>query len=251
MKNSISRFTGRAGNYAKYRPSYPEQIIPLLEKKINFDASKDIADVGCGTGILSRVFLNNGNLVFGVEPNGEMRAMAEKLLGKFINFISVNGAAENTMLAPHCADIITVGQAFHWFDLKKTKSEFKKVLKKDGYVVLVWNERTNGTPFMKALNAILKSLNKEYEEAEKNHADTKLLKTFFGTEKIHANSFPHYQMLDLAGLRGRVQSISYVPEKGDEHNRVMRELKDIFDRFNNGGMVKIEYKTKVFAGKLA
>jgi SAM-dependent methyltransferase len=250
MKNSISRFTGRVDNYAKYRPSYPEQVILLLEKKINFDASKDIADIGCGTGILSRVFLNNGNLVFGVEPNDEMRAMSEKLLGKFINFISINGTAEKTMLAPHCADIITVGQAFHWFDLKKTKSEFKRILKKDGHVVLVWNERTNGTPFMKALNAILKSLNEEYEEAEKNHADKKLLKTFFGTEDFHASSIVNFQNLDLTGLKGRVQSISYVPEKGEEHNRIMKELKDIFDRFNNGGMVRIEYKTKVFAGAL-
>ncbi len=250
MKNNVASFTGRVEEYAKYRPGYPEQIVSLLESKIEFDQSKDIADVGCGTGKLSRVFLNNGNLVFGVEPNDEMRMKSEKLLSKFINFISVEGTAENTMLATNSVDVITVGQAFHWFDLKKTKKEFKRILKKDGYVVIVWNERKNASQVMKAVNKILLSLNQEHEEAEKNLVDKNLLNTFYGVEKINKSTFPNFQMLDLAGLKGRIQSISYVPEKGDVNKRIMNEIKDVFEKYNNGGQVKIEYTTKVFWGKL-
>jgi ubiquinone/menaquinone biosynthesis C-methylase UbiE len=208
MKNHTTRFTGRADDYAKYRPGYPEQIISLLENKINFDSSKDIADVGCGTGLLSRLFLTNGNLVFGVEPNEEMRIMSEKLLSKFINFISVEGAAEETKLANNSVDVITVGQAFHWFDLKKTKKEFKRVLRKDGDVVIVWNERSGASQFMKELDAILKTLNQEHEEAEKNLVDKNLLSTFYGVEKVSKSSFPNFQMLDLAGLKGRVPGVN-------------------------------------------
>jgi ubiquinone/menaquinone biosynthesis C-methylase UbiE len=250
MKNNLSNFTGRAEEYAKYRPDYPEQIISLLENKIGFDLSKDIADIGCGTGKLSKLFLNNGNLVFGVEPNDEMRLKSEKLLSKFINFISIEGTAEKTMLATKSIDVITVGQAFHWFDLKKTKKEFKRVLKKDGHVVIVWNERKNTSLVMKAVNKILLSLNQEHEEAEKNLVDKNLLNTFYGVEKANTSIFPNFQLLDLAGLKGRIQSISYVPESGDENKRIMNEIKDVFEKYNNGGMVKIEYTAKVFYGKL-
>lgn len=250
MNNHTKRFSGKADDYAKYRPSYPEQIIGFLENKIGFDASKDIADIGCGTGILSRLFLNNGNLVFGVEPNEEMREKAEKLLSKFINFISVEGTAEETKLANNSVDMITVGQAFHWFDLKKTKKEFKRILRKDGNVVVIWNDRKNNTPIMKLMNGILKSLGHEHHEAEKDLMDKNLLSTFFGKEKVASTIFPNFQMLDLSGLRGRILSISYVPDKGEEHKRIMSEVKDMFDRYNNGGMVKIEYTTRVYYGNL-
>jgi SAM-dependent methyltransferase len=250
MTKHAARFTGRVEEYAKYRPGYPEQIINLLENKIEFNEAKDIADVGCGTGRLSRLFLTNGNLVFGVEPNEEMRVMSEKLLSKFINFISVDGTAEETKLADHSVDVITVGQAFHWFDLKQTRKEFKRILRKDGHVVIVWNERTNNTHVMKAVNKILKSLNQEHEEAEKNLVDKNLLSTFYGVEKVHTSTFPNFQMLDLAGLKGRIHSISYVPDSGSEHKRIMGEVKDVFEKYNNGGLVKIEYTTKVFYGKM-
>lgn len=250
MKDKVVSFTGRVEEFAKYRPGYPEQIISLLENKIEFDQSKDVADIGCGTGKLSRLFLNNGNLVFGVEPNEEMRLMADKLLSKFINFISVDGTAEETSLATNSVDVITVGQAFHWFDLKKAKKEFKRILRKDGYVVIVWNERNNNTQVMKAVNKILLSLNQEHEEEEKNLVDKNLLGAFFGVEKVGKSTFPNYQMLDLAGLKGRIHSISYVPETGSENKRVMSEVKDVFEKFNNGGQVKMEYTTRVFWGKI-
>ena len=249
MSIHAKRFSGRAEDYARYRPGYPEQVISLLETKIDFDSSKDIADIGCGTGILSRLFLNNGNLVFGVEPNEDMRTKSEKLLSKFINFISVDGAAEDTHLATNSVDMISVGQAFHWFDHKKTKKEFKRILRKGGYIVIIWNERKNNTPLMKAINKMLKSIGDEHHEAEKDLMDKDLLNTFFGKEAAYS-TFPNFQMLDLAGLKGRIQSISYVPETGQENKQIMSELKELFEQYNNGGMVKIEYTTRVYYGKL-
>ncbi len=250
MKNHIKRFCGKSDNYAKFRPSYPEQIISLLEKKAGFDSSKDIADIGSGTGILSKLFLNNGNLVFGVEPNEEMRISAEKQLQKFLNFISIDGTAEHTTLSNNSVDIITVGQAFHFFDILKAKKEFKRILRKDGYAVIVWNQRKNNSPLMKEMNKILKSLKKDYEEAEKNIADKNLLDKFFGKDKYISQSFPNFQMLDLNGLKGRICSISYVPEEGEKFKDIMNGVKNIYEMYNNGGMVKIEYSTKVYFGKL-
>lgn len=250
MKNSITRFTEKVEYFSKYRPAYPEQILSSLEKNIGFDSSKDIADIGSGTGILSRLFLNNGNLVFGVEPNDEMRERAEKHLEKFLNFISISGTAEKTALATNSVDLISVGQAFHWFDIKKAKKEFKRILRKNGHVVIIWNERKITSLFMKELNSILELLGQEFEDAERNLADSEFHKTFFGEEKVHTHSYPNFQMLDLNGLKGRIQSISYFPDTGDEHKKIMKEVKAVFDKYNNGGQVKLEYVTKILYGNL-
>ena len=250
MKNSVSRFDGRVEFYAKYRPGYPEQIISLLEKKIDFDVSKDVADIGCGTGILSRLFLNNGNLVFGIEPNNEMRKAAEEKLEKYLNFTCLKGTAEETMLADKSVEIITAGQSFHWFDSKKAKSEFKRILRPGGHVVIIWNERKNVSMFMKAYNKLLKSFSKELDKAKDNIADKEFLKSFFGHDEYHTQTLPNFQILDFNGLKGRILSISYIPLEGPEHKEIMNGVKDIFEKFNNGGQVKLEYATRVFIGNL-
>ena len=145
------RFSNRVENYVKYRPNYPKKIISFLEKEIGLSSSSIIADIGSGTGISSEMFLKNGNIVYGVEPNKEMREAAERLLAEHPNFKSINGTAEDTTLAANSIDILSAGQAFHWFDVIKTEIEFKRILKNGGWVVLVWNEReTNSSLFLKA-----------------------------------------------------------------------------------------------------
>src|ERR1051326_6182744 len=139
MLDPTKRFTNRVDNYLKYRPSYPPAIIDLLESKCGLTREKIVADIGSGTGFLTELFLKHGNKVLGVEPNREMRAAGESLLATYPSFISVNATAEVTTLADRSIDFIVVGQAFHWFDHEKTKLEFKRVLKSDGWVVLVWN----------------------------------------------------------------------------------------------------------------
>ena len=135
------RFSSRVENYIKYRPNYPSKIIDFFIDNKLLSKKSVVADIGSGTGILSELFLKNGNKVYGVEPNNEMRKAAEIFLQKYPNFISIDGSAEETRLQEESVDLITAGQAFHWFNTKEAKKEFKRILKSDGSVTLIWNNR--------------------------------------------------------------------------------------------------------------
>src|SRR3954471_5425717 len=116
VQDSTRRFSSRVGNYVRYRPSYPLAVLDLLKAECSLTERSVIADIASGTGIFTRMLLENGNRVLGVEPNGEMRLAAEEFLRSYSNFTSVAGSAESTSLADHSVDLVTAAQAAHWFD---------------------------------------------------------------------------------------------------------------------------------------
>ena len=240
------RFSSRVENYIKYRPNYPSEIVKYLKE---IDILKDnsvIADIGSGTGILSEIFLNNGNTVYGVEPNADMRKAAEKLLEAYSNFISVDGSAEDTKLKAKNIDIITVGQAFHWFDIKQTQKEFKRILKEGGYVVLIWNNRkksSNG--FSNEYEKFILKYGKDYKFTRKDETD---IKNFF---KYERDVFYNYQDFDFEGLKGRLLSASYIPlEDSPKYEDMIKELEIIFHKYEQDGIIRLEYDTEVYYGNL-
>src|SRR5262249_24618794 len=141
MTDVTQRFSSRVENYIKYRPGYPKDVIETLQSECGLIPDSIIADVGSGTGILTEMFLRNGNVVYGIEPNREMREAAARLLKDYPRFRSLSAQAEETTLDDASVDFITAGQAFHWFDRKKTRVEFARILKPRGRVSLIWNER--------------------------------------------------------------------------------------------------------------
>ncbi len=120
------RFADRVADYVKSRPRYPEPVLAYLQQTTDFSPADQVADVGSGTGILAELFLKNGNRVYGVEPNAEMRSAAEAALAGYANFFSVAGKAEASGLATKSVDLVTAGQAFHWFDAEKARVEFRR-----------------------------------------------------------------------------------------------------------------------------
>jgi ubiquinone/menaquinone biosynthesis C-methylase UbiE len=172
--NSTTRFSDRVDNYIKYRPGYPAEIIDYLKTQNILKADSIIADIGSGTGISTEMFLKNSNTVHGVEPNKEMREAAERLLIGYKNFSSINGTAEETTLPIESIDIITAGQAFHWFDIPKAKNEFKRILKHGGFVVLIWNEKQlDSSPFMNAYEEMLLEFGTDYSEVKHENINDK------------------------------------------------------------------------------
>ena len=168
MLDPTKRFSNRVENYLKYRPRYPSEIIALLEKDCALTRDSVIADVGSGTGFLSELFLRQGNRVLGVEPNAEMRAAGERLLADYPNFVSIDATAEATTLPDSSVDFVTAGQAFHWFDREKTHREFHRILKPDGWVVIVWNTFPTGrSPLVKAYDDVLVRYGTDYREVAK------------------------------------------------------------------------------------
>ncbi len=253
FEDTIARFSNRAENYSKYRPGYPSGVLALLKKKCALTPESVVADVGSGTGILSELFLKNGNLVYGIEPNKEMREAAERLLRGRPRFRSVNGTAEAIPLDDHTVDLVAAGQAFHWFDAKRARAEFSRILKAAGWVVIIWNERQKeSSPFLKEYEQLLIRYGTDYEKVSAAYPKPGTLEAFFTPCQCQTAQFDNAQMFDFEGLRGRLLSASYAPvETHPCHAPMMEELAKIFERRQTNGKVRVEYVTNVCFGKLS
>ena len=247
-----ARFSTRVADYVKYRPGYPAAVLRLLERECGLGPGSVVADVGSGTGLLSELFLKNGNRVYGVEPNLEMREAGERLLASYPNFKSVEGRAEATTLDDGAVDFVTAGQAFHWFDPPRARVEFARILRPGGWVVLVWNDRrTAGTPFLEDYERLLLEYGTDYREVSVKYAEESMLAALYGPSEMRAQTFENQQVFDFDGLRGRLTSSSYVPQPGHpDFDPLMRALEVLFRRHQRDGRVVVDYDTKVFYGRL-
>lgn len=252
MSGSVERFTSRVEDYAKYRPGYPAQIVDLLKTECGLTSASIVADIGSGTGKLSEILLANGNVVIGVEPNAAMREVAEKIFQEQPLFRSVDGSAEATTLPDASVDLIVAGQAFHWFDPVKTRTEWIRILKPGGWAVLVWNDRQlQTTPFLSDYEQMLVKFGTDYSEVRHDKA-TPAIEQFFAGDRFVMKGFPNTQTFDFDGLRGRVRSSSYTPEPDHPtFEPMMRQLEAIFDKHQKNGYVSFDYETKVFYGQLS
>lgn len=251
-QKSTERFTSRVENYIRYRPHYPRSVIECLRSDCALTTQSIVADVGSGTGILSELFLANGNLVFGVEPNDAMREAAERLLSEWPQFVSRNGTAEATGLDSSSVDFVTVGQAFHWFDRSASRAELARVLKPGGWVVIVFNERAaSASPFDTAYEKLLETFAIGYSFVNHRSIDIGALREFFAGE-MSSRTFDNSQNFDFDGLKGRLLSSSYAPEIGHpQHDAMMLGLRDVFDAHQVNGEVTIHYDTNVHFGRLS
>src|SRR6266704_3952779 len=181
INDPTQRFSNRVENYLRYRPRYPAEILDALKAECGLQVTSLIADVGSGTGFLAEMFLSNGNQVFGIEPNREMREAGEQLLGSYSKFTSVAATAEATTLPEASVDFVTAGQAFHWFDRGRCREEFGRILRPGGWVVLVWNDRrTATTPFLTAYEHLLLTYSADYQQVNHKRVDATVLREFFG-----------------------------------------------------------------------
>ena len=251
MLNSTERFSSRVANYIKYRPSYPGAVLELLSTRCGLGAPSAVADVGSGTGILTELLLETGAEVYGVEPNREMREAGERLLHDYGRFHSVAGTAEATTLPDGCVDLITASQAFHWFDVLKSRRELGRILRRRGWVALIWNERPlESVALLDEYDALLRRHCPEYDRVKDMRADEAKMREFFG-HRPETAVFANRQTFDYAGLEGRLMSSSYAPEAGNpEHEPMIAGLRKLFERHSRGGKVLFPYRTLVFFGQL-
>ena len=250
--NALTRFSDRVEDYIKYRPGYPPGVLGVLEQRCELSSNSVIADIGSGPGNLARIFLQNGNGVFAVEPNAEMRNAGLQLLGTYRQYHSVEGSAENTHLASHSVDFITAAQAFHWFDWPRAKVDFKRILKPRGWVVLLWNDRRfESSPFQRDYEQLLLEYGTDYAHVKtEGRAAVDAISDFFSCrfEKV---SFDSSQLFDFPSLKGRLLSASYAP-KPDHPNyrRMLAELEGIFHKHATTNVVAFEYDTNMYFGQL-
>ena len=249
--DSKERFGNRVDNYVKYRPSYPSEAIDYIVAQTKSNDQSVIADLGSGTGKFTRLLLERCFCVVAVEPNDNMREAAEKELSDFDGFRSIPASAEKTTLDNNSIDLITVAQAFHWFDRDICKAEFKRILKPNGCVCLIWNRRETTPGFIKDYSDIIKKWYDHYSAGSaQEHITAAVFDEFFDgnyqIKNFHWNE-PH----DFEGLLGRSLSNSHAPVVGHlNHEPLKADLRDLFERYNENGTVYFEYRTEVVIGRL-
>ena len=247
--DNTQRFGNRVEDYVKYRPHYPAAIVTYLQERYDF-TSGAIADVGAGTGILTKLFLDAGYTVYAVEPNEPMLAKATTLLNEYPGFTAVPGTAENTTLPNNSIDAIMAGQAFHWFNTEKSKAEFTRILKAHGLVVLVWNERRVDAAFEQDYEVLINRYGKDYVQVKHRNIDVDDIAAFFAPASMELKVFNNQQVFDFEGLKGRLLSSSYIPLQGEPGYEVMiAELKELFDKYQQAGTITITYETRLYAGR--
>ena len=253
MIDPKQRFSNRVADYVRFRPSYPREVLRVLESDAGLTPAAIVADVGSGTGISAKLFLDQGNTVYGVEPNREMRAAAEKFLAGNSQFHSVDGSAEQTTLPNESVDYVVASQAFHWFDRVKARQEFVRILRPGGWVVLMWNVRRIGTtPFLCDYEGLLREFAIDYTQVDHKRVDDQVIQKFFAPSTYQFRSVANSQSLDMKGLIGRVTSSSYMPAEG--HSRypaMLPGIERLFWQHEKNGQVRIDYDTTLYFGQLS
>lgn len=247
--DSKLKFSNRVEDYALHRPSYPRALMDVLTGEGYFDSGESVADVGAGTGKLSALFADTGATVYCIEPNSEMLHACIGELGGRSNCHFIRATAEQTALHDGSVDIISAGQAFHWFDTGAVRAEFLRVLHPHGKVFIVWNTRAgNASPFMTEYGKLLKKYGTG--SAPQMSSERSVIGKFFGNLPFTCGEVPNSQTLDFDGLMGRLRSSSYLPVRGSpDYGPLLSDARTLFDRFQKNGLVELVYRTEYFIGR--
>ena len=249
---SIDKFSGKADIYSKSRPSYPKGFLNFLISANSLNESSKVADIGSGTGILTRQLLERGLSVIAVEPNDDMRTAAEEDLNQFANFTSIKATAEETTIPDKSVDLVIAAQAFHWFDHEKFKLECKRILRQEAKVALVWNSRNFTSPLIIENAEICKEFCPNfYGFSGGIEEDQEVFKKFFRDGEYEFKRIFNDLTLDLGGFLGRNLSASYAPKPNDkEYQGFVEAVTDLFGKYSTNGKIVMPNFTQSYLGNV-
>lgn len=243
-------FSSKVRDYVASRPDYPSALFDKLAEAGAIRPGAVVADVGAGTGLLTQTLLARGCEVTAVEPNDAMRAAADALLGDRAGYRSAAGSAESLPLPDHSVDLVTAAQAFHWFEPEAARRECLRVLRPQGQVLLVWNDRVLDHPLHRALDELFAGLGGQKRSALAAHEERLQVPLFFGGAAVVTWKLPHAQVLSEEGLLSLVFSRSYMPQRGSAGaGDVERWVRDVFLRFGSDGRLVMPYETLAILGR--
>lgn len=262
MSSNDADLTRRVAAYIRHRPRYLPAALDVLKTECDLEPAHLIADIGCGPGVLSQLFLDNGNPVTGIEPDDDMRAGADHALRGYAAFNSLKGSAESTTLPGASVDFVVAGQAFHWFDPGKTRPEFVRILRPGGWVALFWNiQRKSDMPFQAAFNQFWqddrfwnrdRALTFGSEAWQKGQGAEEVLEPFFSPGGYGEQWFDNPFHCDLERLKGRVFSTLPGLYPGESrYDDMLAALEEIFEAHQQDGEVTIEHDMWLVYGQLS
>lgn len=237
-----ARFSDRVADYVAARPGYPPAVVDAMLEIGAHNTRLPIADVGAGTGLMTRLLHARGLRVVGVEPNAAMREASELPM--------VDGSAERTGLDDASVGGIVAAQAFHWFDRGAIVTEWRRILRPGGWVALVWNRRhKTGDAFSEGYEALLVRHGTDYGRVDHTQITAEQIAEFFG-HPVRRRLFDNSQRFDLSGLTARLLSSSYAPAAGEPgHEAMMLALRELFARCEREGRVTMRYETELYVGR--
>ncbi len=245
----MQRFTGKADNYARFRPSYPAALLDDLYDEFGVSQAGEIADIGAGTGIFSRLLLARGSTVVCVEPNDEMRGQLESSLRGHPNARVISAPAEATALPDASIGCITVAQAFHWFDRSAFRAEARRILRPGGKVALIWNRQDREAPFIQAQHALHAKFCTSYNSHPMDDLETPASFDDFFAARCMLRTYPNGYDTDEEAYIGRCLSSSYAPKLSDaNHAAYVAALRGLFSRYAVGGLLHIPNNTSCYLG---
>ncbi|WHX98417.1 class I SAM-dependent methyltransferase [Neobacillus sp. DY30] len=250
--NPTDKFSGKAEVYSKARPSYPNEYIDYLLSVKFLNKASRVADIGSGTGILTRQLLERGISVIAVEPNDDMRTIAEKHLQQFEHFTSINGSAEETTLPDKSVDLVIAAQALHWFDQEKFKLECNRIMKQDAKVALVWNSRDFSSPLIKENAEIFKKYCPNFYGFSGGMGEgEEVFHQIFENGEFEFKRFPNDLVMDFEGFLGRNLSASYsLKESDDQYQHFVEAITILFEKYSHDGKIVMPNFTRSYLGKV-
>lgn len=238
----LDRFSNRATDYAKYRPTYPQAAISLILEGLGEPAQILAADIGAGTGISSRLLGDRGLRVMALEPNAAMQAAADS--HPLVEYRQ--GTAEQTGLAAASVDLVVCCQSFHWFKPNSSLLKFHRILKPTGRLALMWNDRDPKDELTQAYGSLVRSVSNHHPAAQRLVAADPLFASPVFTG-VRQHTLTHGQALDLNGLMGRASSVSYLPRQGAAHEELLAGLQELHQQFCDAqGLIHLAYRTRLY-----
>src|SRR5690606_9755039 len=248
-QDSVNRFSQRADLYDQFRPHYPEELATFLRERLGADIHYTVAEIAAGTGIFTEQIAKWGNTVFVVEPNRSMRRLARQRLSQFEKCIFLDGTAEETGLPDRSVDMVVSAQAFHWFDLTRTKAEFRRIGRDNLLVAVIWNLRNTHTPFEQAYETLIRTYGIDYLRVSQRRMDTEEVLSFFAPESPDYRIFEHEDLLTHKELSGRILSYSFMPDESvGVYGEMMEAITELFELYQEGGYVQLSYQSRLFIG---
>ncbi|MBI3553671.1 MAG: methyltransferase domain-containing protein [Elusimicrobia bacterium] len=239
------RFSEVAGDYARFRPSYPKMLLDWIALTAGLKRGSFVADVGCGTGIATRLWAERGFSVVGVDPNERMLAAARGQGGAEYR----RGDACATGLPDASQDMVSVAQAFHWFELDKAVAEFARVLKPEGRCCAFWNLRAR-EPLQLAYERVLGAHCTDWEEHPRGRQTISAILAHARTFAASEAQFTSSQPMDREAFFGRVRSASYVAHGLKEPDAFWDAVDKLFDEFEKDGMIQFVYDSVAVLWKI-
>lgn len=252
LMESTGRSPSMVENYLRFKPNYPRKLIDFLYDDCGFSWESVIADIGSGTGTFTRLLLEKGSRVVGIEPNREMRETAERILcDEFPRFVSLDATAENTTLSDVSIHHIVCAQSFHFFNIDKCKKEFARILRPGGSVALIRSRPVvDNDEFSHEYEALVRRYSND-EGNNRTKINENLFSDFFPASSFLVFSLPDQLILDFEALKGRMLFFSDMPALGEKgYHELIEELEILFELYNQSGKVVLKYKTEAYAGKL-